>query len=236
MPLDKLKVKDYIRYHSVLTYKHYDMRLPKKVEPSSPGGFRGNTLLVVLFMVMASPHGLSATPSLSRSASPNPFPGLVDIRSTDLANGTFTVQGVPATSSEETSPDRSAMPNAPTGEEATEVAERQPRQKGWHWEKATLFHFTNPASRPGIAASRAGQRLVKEFDFGLDLLTESLESEQHAVALRQESLAGLGEDKSGFQDLATNALPEPPPLVLFATGLACVLISRAVRKYHKADR
>lgn len=211
------------------------MRLPKAVEQLCLGKLRGNTLLVVLSSVMALPFGLHATPSLTKLASPNPFPGLVDIRSTGLAIGTIVGQGSSATPVEEASSNGSTSANQPTEGENIPAEHQPSRPKGWQWEKATLFHFTNPASRPGIAGSRAGQKLGKEFDLGLDLLAESLDSDVHAIAHQQESLAGLGEVRSGFEDLPTSVLPEPPPFVLFATGLACVLISLAVRRFRKTN-
>jgi hypothetical protein len=197
----------------------------------SGGDLRGSTLLVVSFALAAWPLVLSATPSLTARSSPNPFPGLIDVR-TDLPAEPVESQGNSAASSEETSreltdPARRDVENTAAGS--------QPRSNGWRWEKVILFHFTNPASRPGIAASRAGQRLVREFDSGFALLTESLSGDEGAATPQRESLAGLGEDKAGFDDVPLNALPEPPPLVLFATGLACVIVSRAVRRLRKPN-
>ncbi|MCW5977538.1 MAG: hypothetical protein KIT09_05655 [Bryobacteraceae bacterium] len=128
-----------------------------------------------------------------------------------------------------------APPERGSGDAEGDAAAAQPKSEGWRWEKAILFHFTNPADRPGIGASRAGQRLAREFEPNVDLLAESLDPDERASASEQESLAGLGEHRVGLEDIPLNALPEPPPLVLFATGLACVFVSRVVRRLRKSN-
>lgn len=117
------------------------------------------------------------------------------------------------------------------GSETPAAASGEP-DSPWRWEEASLYHFTKPGPGTAIGDSPAGRKLAELYESGLDLLAADSGARLYAsftggaydINANQRALA------APVESAQLNFLPEPSPLALLITGIACILLAKGLRR------
>jgi hypothetical protein len=102
----------------------------------------------------------------------------------------------------------------------------------WRWEEASLYHFTKPGPGTAIGDSPAGRKLAELYDSGLNLLAADTGAHLYAsfAGGAYDISAGRRAPSDQVENAQLNFLPEPSPLALLVTGIACILLARGLRR------
>lgn len=102
----------------------------------------------------------------------------------------------------------------------------------WRWEDASLYHFTKPGPGTAIGDSPVGRKLAELYDSRLEFLAAGTRARFYAsfTGGAYDLNASQRAQAQPIEGAQLNLLPEPSPLTLLITGIACILLAKGLRR------
>lgn len=118
---------------------------------------------------------------------------------------------------------------------AAPASDASGQEPSWHWEESSLYHFTKPGPGTAIGDSPAGRKLAEFYDSGLNLLAADTRARVYAsfTGGAYDLNAWQRAQPAGVESAQLNFLPEPSPLALLVTGIACIFLAKGLRRARR---